>query len=256
MGERRATKSPLKNRPLRSPGQSLQDSLNDLFLAKVGFWIFLPTLFILIAGLEWLQKLTGISPQPWLMTIAAAFVVALAVWRITANLPKLRQLQLGRDGERVVGQLLEELRADGYEVLHDIPGDGYNIDHALVGPSGVFAIETKTVRKPKGDQRVIFSGEAITVAGLTPDRDPIAQVRAAARELGRIVRDRSGLDTPVKPVVLYPGWYTESSGKSDVWVLNETVFPKWLANEDVKLSDIQVRQISTGIARHVWDAEN
>ena len=188
------------------------------------------------------------------MTIAAAFVVALAVWLITANLPKLRQLQLGRDGERVVGQLLEELRADGYEVLHDIPGDGYNIDHALVGPSGVFAIETKTVRKPKGDQRVIFSGEAITVAGLTPDRDPIAQVRAAARELGRIVRDRTGLDMAVKPVVLYPGWFVDPAGKSEVWVLNPAALRKWLANEGEKLSDAQIRQISTGIARHVWDA--
>ena len=44
--------------------------------------------------------------------------------------------------------MLEDLRAQGYAVFHDIPGDGFNVDHALIGPAGIFAIETKTRAKP------------------------------------------------------------------------------------------------------------
>jgi len=50
----------------------------------------------------------------------------------------------------------------------------------LIGPAGVFTVETKTRTKPHGDARVTFRGEALLVAGFEPDRDPIVQARAQA----------------------------------------------------------------------------
>lgn len=38
---------------------------------------------------------------------------------------------------------------EGYRVYHDLQFDGFNVDHALVGPAGILAIETKTHRKKK-----------------------------------------------------------------------------------------------------------
>jgi len=40
-----------------------------------------------------------------------------------------------------------ELMLDGFRVFHDIKAKDFNIDHAIVGLSGVFAIETKTRSK-------------------------------------------------------------------------------------------------------------
>jgi hypothetical protein len=60
--------------------------------------------------------------------------------------PKLRELvhwTQGAKGERQVGAVLESLSDRGFRCLHDLDiGRGY-VDHVAVGPTGVFAIETK-----------------------------------------------------------------------------------------------------------------
>jgi hypothetical protein len=52
----------------------------------------------------------------------------------------------GALGEEKVGQRLEKLGPE-FVVLHDrkIPGSKANIDHLVVGPTGVFVVETKNV---------------------------------------------------------------------------------------------------------------
>jgi hypothetical protein len=40
--------------------------------------------------------------------------------------------------------------APGYLALN-VPFDGFNIDRVLVGPPGVFSVETKTRREPVSD---------------------------------------------------------------------------------------------------------
>jgi hypothetical protein len=50
----------------------------------------------------------------------------------------------GAEGEEVVGQILEALRAEGWFVIHDVSFGRGNIDHILVGPGGIFTIETKS----------------------------------------------------------------------------------------------------------------
>jgi hypothetical protein len=43
--------------------------------------------------------------------------------------------------------LLEPLEAEGFRVLHDrkIPGSRANIDHIVIGPPGIFVVETKSL---------------------------------------------------------------------------------------------------------------
>lgn len=50
----------------------------------------------------------------------------------------------GANGEEAVGELLNELRGEGYIVMHDLENvvNG-NVDHLVSGPSGVFMVETK-----------------------------------------------------------------------------------------------------------------
>ena len=256
MPKKRDVRSPLKKRALRVPGQSLAASIDELVNDKLFFWVLAPMVFVMFAVFDWYRAAFNAPPRPWISTSMALLVILLSVWRIGSLRRTVRHMRQGLEGERVVGQVLESLRASGYEVLHDIPGDGHNVDHVLIGPSGVFAIETKTISKPKGDHHVVFDGKSVTVAGLRPDRDPVAQVKAAATEVRTIIQDRAGLELPVRPVLLYPGWFTENGGKHDLWVLNENALPKFLASEAVRLSDAQIRQVSTAIARHVWDVDS
>ena len=53
-------------------------------------------------------------------------------------LEQIQQITLGERGEQVVGAVLDELRSDGYRVVHAIRYNRGDIDHVLVGPAGVF----------------------------------------------------------------------------------------------------------------------
>lgn len=50
----------------------------------------------------------------------------------------------GAEGEEVVGKVLEGLAEDGWCVIHDVCFGRGNIDHVVVGPGGIFTIETKS----------------------------------------------------------------------------------------------------------------
>lgn len=250
-------KSPLRNGALRAPGQSLSEAIEELAYGKIMPWSLVGLMLLTLAAYEWIKWFSKSPPRPVFMSVLAVIGCGLVALRIKRQIFPLRQLSLGLEGEKVVGQSLEQLRARGYEVFHDIVGDGHNIDHALVGPGGIFAIETKTIRKPaRGESEVVFDGGAITVNGMTPDRDPVVQVQAAARELAAVIRNTSGRDIFVRPVIIYPGWFTRHLTTSAVWVLNQNALPKFIEHEDVRLSADEVKLIAAGIAMHVRHARS
>jgi hypothetical protein len=52
----------------------------------------------------------------------------------------------GAQGEAHVGRLLDSLDPKHWTVLHDLPLDtNWNIDHLVIGPTGVFVIDTKNL---------------------------------------------------------------------------------------------------------------
>ena len=52
----------------------------------------------------------------------------------------------GAEGEKAVGKVCTELEADGWRAIHDVSLGHGNVDHILVGPGGIFTIETKSHR--------------------------------------------------------------------------------------------------------------
>src|SRR4051812_8044953 len=93
---------------------------------------------------------------------------SLRVWRdeliqgeLLPILLQIEQIALGERGERVVGEAVEELEIEGYRAVHSIFLEGCDIDHVLVGPAGVFVIETKYRR---GNGLITFrNGQGIFV---------------------------------------------------------------------------------------------
>jgi len=110
----------------------------------------------------------------------------------------LERVALGCRAERSVAGALERLlRARPYfHLLHSVPLDRGDIDHIVVGPTGVFVIETKGYR---GLVRVTDAG--LTVNGLCPDRDPLRQTRRGAAYVRSRLR-RNGLVIPWVQAVL------------------------------------------------------
>ena len=234
-----------------SPGDSLRTQIDEIQSGDVGAWIAVMVLVVMLALVEWIRWLVALPPQPWTFTVAAVLIVAFAVRKLRHILLHLRRLKKGLEGEIYVGQYLtNELRPLGYYVLHDIREADYNIDHVLIGPGGVFAVETKNPTKPAGDCRVTYDGQAIRVNGHTPDRDPLIQAQAASRRIGEILKEYAGEQVPVRGIVLYPGWFVERQPRGvETWVLNEKALPHFLNYEAPRLTTQQITVLKHALER-------
>lgn len=248
------TRSPLKDKPLRNPGQSVREQRFDLAYDKILAPFLLAALMSYVAGTDWLRYFFPSTSLPWLSTLVAVIAIGYAAWQFVKNRPKLKALRLAEEGEKAVGQHLEGLRSRGYAVFHDLVGEGFNVDHVIIGPGGVFTIETKTWSKPaKGSPKITFNGETLLAAGREPDRNPVIQAKAQASWLQRLLAESTGKVYPVRPVVLFPGWFIEDSrpNRRDLWVLEPKALPTFLANEKTQLPTEDVSLASSHLSRFI-----
>lgn len=255
----KTVRSPLKDKPLRLPGQSLLEEREKLVENAFESPLLLALFAVVLAGLECWRDYTNMKPNPILFTIVAAGAVFYAIFRVLRALPKLRNLRLGLEGERVVGQFLERCREQGFIVFHDVVGSGFNVDHVLVGPAGVFAIETKTWSKPTSGRPCIeFDGEFIKRGGVAPDRDPVVQAKAQASWLRSVLQETTGKSFPVHPVIVFPGWFIENTNSSlkSIWVLEPKALPAFLSKEPVRLPSEDVKLASYHLSRLIRVHEN
>lgn len=239
--------------PLRLPGQSVDERIN-LLQEKIGELFLTPFLLVAVSSLEWIQWWTGRPFHPLSFSIVAIISIFYAWTRISSVRATIRNLQLGRDGERLVGEMLEQLREKGYRVFHDIPGPSFNIDHAIVGPAGIFTIETKSRTKPLGGTgKILYDGKSIQIAGKHGGNRPLRQVRAQARWLTALVNRDSTAKYKVRPILVFPEWYVERIGcrtKDDVWVLNPKALGKFLDCEPHVLSHSSIDSVAQILALH------
>jgi hypothetical protein len=248
---RNKTRSPLKERPLRNPGQSVRDARMNILFDKLLGPMTATLLFIMWAFLEWVRYYLPARFSPWIVTVFAGMALAYFLWQLHKYWPKVKQLQLAEDGEKAVGQFLDRLRESGYMVFHDVVATGFNVDHVIIGPAGVFTVETKTWKKPvSGDARITFDGEKLASNGFAPDRNPVVQAKAQARWLQDLLAESTGKSLSVWPVLLFPGWFVENSREAwgEIWVLEPKALPKFLQNkgqrlapEDVSLASAHLR---------------
>jgi hypothetical protein len=78
--------------------------------------------------------------------LAGLAVAALVGWRLRfCPSEQARSWQRGALGERHTAHLLGRLTRDGYVLFHDlaVPDSPANVDHLVIGPSGVFVIDSK-----------------------------------------------------------------------------------------------------------------
>lgn len=249
------SRSPLKAAPLRYAGQSLDEEIHRVIDDDLSAYVMAATLAIVLAFSEWWRWYANSPPHPVIATVFAIGVTAFVIRKVMRARHKLRTLRLARDGERAVGQYLEGLRENGYRVLHDIVGDNFNIDHLLIGPKGVFTIETKTMSKPaSGNPEIDYDGTQILVNGYKPDRDPVIQAKAQAYWIKELVMELTGKSIVVRPAVVYPGWFinqTSKSSRPDVWVLNPKALSTFIENSNGELSSEDVHSLHSHLSRYV-----
>jgi len=250
-------RSPLKDRPLRYAGQSLDEQIIDLGDSML-IWFIYPTFWVIYIVLTWLSQVfppskSTISIPPYISYLLFFAFIGYCAYKIISIRQKINQLKMARDGEKTVAEGLQELIKQNAAVLHDIIADQFNIDHVVISPHGIFLIETKTYSKPtKKDALITFDEENVYVDGIAIDRQPIRQATALAKWLQELLQKSTGQKFFVQPVVLFPGWYTGKTKKGqEVWILNPKALPTFIENEPIRLKDTDVHLITFHLSRYV-----
>jgi hypothetical protein len=245
---------PLKGVMLRRAGESLDEQIDELRFRLI-FYIFLPLPFFACAMLDWMHYLYSyFRPMPVLWFVLTAIVAVYVGAQWSAGLRRLSRLKLGRNGEREVGQALDQLRREDVTVFHDLAGPGFNVDHVVVSPQGVFAVETKNYTK-KGEGKITFDGTRVSLDGHIPDDGPVKQVAAIADWIrDDVLEPKMQMAVPVTPVLLFPHWWVnETKGSHRVWVLNPGQLHYSILKLPVRFSTAEVHSIAFELSRRYME---
>jgi hypothetical protein len=118
--------------------------------------------------------------------LASMFVISRYV------LPLVERRDRGATGEEQVGGLLEQMSGGGWRVIHDASLGRGNVDHILIGPPGIFTIETKSHPGPVLVRRV----HGATLSQAQAQRRAIERVAGVDAE-PLIVFSRAWVDRPM-----------------------------------------------------------
>jgi Nuclease-related domain len=139
------------------------------------------------------------GPAWWLGFCAGALVGALVVLALSATLIYAGEPEkiYGVLGEQATAEVLQSrrMRRDGWHVVHGLPFAGHgDVDHVLVGPGGVYAIESKWTNR---DWTVVPRSPRLA--------DALAQARLSARRIESTARVHHLGHVKVHPVVMWWG---------------------------------------------------
>jgi hypothetical protein len=153
----------------------------------------------------------------------------------------------GAEGEERTGKLLRPLEGQGFRVINDrlIPHSQANIDHVVVGPPGVFVIETKNYAG-----RVKIHDDEVWVAGHRRT-EIVAQAKREAAAVAAVVAP-----TAVTPLLCVHraelGWFKMEPG--GVRIVGPREMVKFLRKAPAKLSPDEVNRLADRIDRSLAPA--
>jgi hypothetical protein len=167
------------------PGGSAQATWRRSRAAEWAAWTrTLPWRMAVILGIGAGGGFLGSLLAPGLSRVVGGLAAAAAGWGLRFRpSPEASAWRRGAAGERRTARLLDPLERQGWAVLHDlaVPGSRANLDHLVIGPGGVFVIDSKQYR---GRLRLDGSGRlwhgryplAPTLRAVSFEADQAAQV--------------------------------------------------------------------------------
>lgn len=225
---RRYKRSPICRDTLRGPGESLRKkiaTLDEKLDNLINSLVIVP---VLVAGATLMQvvvKGENLSLAHYLLIlILYSIYLPIPFFKFTRRIRERANYQLGLDAELAVGRELNQVMREGFYVFHDFPEAHNNIDHVVVGPSGVFAVETKGRPKPdKGrggaDAKVIYTGNALSFPDNANETGYLHQARKQAASLSKWLSSAVGEPVKARPVLALPGWFVERKKIDDLVIL-------------------------------------
>jgi hypothetical protein len=159
-----------------------------------------------------------------------------------------RAWRVGATGEAWVGRELARL-PETWRAFHDLPVGPHdaNLDHLVVGPGGVFSLNTKNLSCDVwlGDRALLVNGTKT---------DYLAKSRREARRVGASLGRATGRFVTVVPVlVLLCKRLTRRGSPEDVVVLQGKELRRWLVAHSAALTNDEIELLgSVACATTTW----
>jgi hypothetical protein len=206
----------------RAPGQHTRAIVKRLRLRT------LVALGVLAVATALLGRAFGLRDVRFLGSEVGLLVAMFVVLRYV--MPLVERHDRGAKGEEQVGSLLNGLEGKGWHAIHDASLGNGNVDHILVGPAGVFTVETKSHPGPVRVARI--HGATLKQAQ--------AQQRAIARVTG----------VEVEPLIVYSrAWIDRPlARRKGVRVLPARMLPRYLDHRQARMSPEQIERAQTRVS--------
>jgi hypothetical protein len=228
----RSLRPSFKQDLLRIPGGSLLmslDNLNEQINLYLVYVVILPLIiYSALISYSYFQAEQPSLAVIWISSIISIALIAYLAYRLANLLSRRKRIRLAYEGELAVGQELNQLMLHGYRVYHDFPADTFNIDHIIVGPKGVFAVETSTrlkgaIANGSHEATVTYDGRMLTFADTT-DFETIEQAEQQADWLSKWLGAATGEPIAVRAVITLPGWVVKRISADGIPVVNPGQF--------------------------------
>jgi Nuclease-related domain len=147
--------------------------------------------------------------------------------RLTREPSDSRNWRKGATGERVVALHLRRLDRAEWHVFHDVPIGAWNanVDHVVIGPAGVYTINTKN---RKG--HVVVTPRMIKVNGHREDY--LRKAVDEAQRTARLLSEARGAFVLVRPILVFIADEFEiRNAPGDVTVVRAGGLVRWLKRQ-------------------------
>jgi len=179
------------------PGSSARNIADGIYLKRAG--VALLGMLGLLLCLKLLPMFAGAGIGAMVVLILVIKVIAGTVEsKAQAYRREERKAERGARAEENVDEVLRTLEGE-YDVFHDVDTGHGDIDHVVLSKEhGVFVIETKS---HVGE--VTVRNGVLLVDGEPPEKDFIAQTLRNTMWLKQRIRETTGLDPWIQPVIVF-----------------------------------------------------
>lgn len=176
----------------------------------------------------------------------------MAVWLTMRDSPPayVENWGTGAEGERRTAKALRPLERAGWQVVHDVAARYGNYDHVVVGPAGVFMLDSKNLRGIVE----MRDGVPHLLRRMDPDADTrlasiAARARSAAAQLSKEIQQHAGARVWVQAAIVFWSDFPEGVVEDERCVfMHGTKLLAWLQQRPQRMGDADVTRIAAAVA--------
>lgn len=181
---------------------------------------------------------------------------ALAFWVLACLSPPgwIENWQSGAWGEQATATVLRGLEERGWVVLHDLPAGRGNVDHIVVGPAGVYLLDSKRLGGSVSVDATGVTVQRIDDPELAYRHTGTAHLLSLARQTHGRILARSRIKTWVTPVMVLWAEFPQRVVEDRCVYVHGDELAAWLLSRPQIIAPSRVDQVANAVSS-AWSPE-